>query len=223
MVLLGRSTASKDIELLVLRHEVAVLRRTHPRPHLDWADRAVLATLIRVLPRSLRTHRLVTPGTVLRWHRLWVPKTLPSAPEQGFLLPDRSRGTSSALGSDSGTISSRDLPPALPDLRAAVRLAGPAAPLRQRQEHRDPGAAPPDRRPATPGQITPADLGRPGYPGRPHPAAVYRTPPPAVPGHHPAHPAALARRTGQAPLDLPAQETRTAGYRPGDPARARDG
>jgi hypothetical protein len=53
-------------------------------------------------------------------------ETLPSAPEQGFLLPDRSRRTSSALGSDSGTISSRDLPPALPDLRAAVRLSGPA-------------------------------------------------------------------------------------------------
>jgi hypothetical protein len=74
LLLLTRSSMSKDVELLVLRHEVAVLRRAHPKPRLDWADRAVFAALVRRLPLMLRGHRLITPGTILRWHRRLIAK-----------------------------------------------------------------------------------------------------------------------------------------------------
>ena len=66
LALLGRSDASKDVEILVLRHEVAVLRRHVTRPKPDWADRAVIAALTRLLPRHLRLYRIVTLGTLVR-------------------------------------------------------------------------------------------------------------------------------------------------------------
>ena len=69
VALLARSDASKDVEVLVLRHEVAVLRCQMARLKPDWADRAVIAALARLLPRHLRLHRIVTPGTLLAWHR----------------------------------------------------------------------------------------------------------------------------------------------------------
>src|ERR1700737_3884713 len=74
LILLGRSSASKNAELLVLRHEVAVLRRANPKPRLDWADRAVLAAVVRLLPKALGEFRFVTPGTILGWDRRLVAK-----------------------------------------------------------------------------------------------------------------------------------------------------
>jgi putative transposase len=64
LALLARSDAAKDVEILILRHQVAVLRRHNPRPRLTWLDRAVLSALSRLLPTHLRGLRLISPCRV---------------------------------------------------------------------------------------------------------------------------------------------------------------
>src|SRR5438105_4616629 len=101
LALLARSAPAKDTEILVLRHEVAVLRRQIARPKPDWADRAMIAALTRLLPRHLRLHRIVTPATLLAWHRRLTKKkwTYPNAagrppvPEETRELIGRPAGT----------------------------------------------------------------------------------------------------------------------------------
>ncbi|GAA4638270.1 hypothetical protein GCM10023196_095300 [Actinoallomurus vinaceus] len=86
IALLARSQASKDAEILVLRHQLAVLRRQGAAPRPSWADQAILAALARLLPRRRRNHLFVTPRTILRCHaelvkRRWTyPKHGPGRP-----------------------------------------------------------------------------------------------------------------------------------------------
>ena len=80
LVLRARSNTSKEIEILVLRHQLAVLRRGTRRPRLRRADRALIAALTRLLPTPRRLRLLVTPATILRWHRELVTRRWTSQP-----------------------------------------------------------------------------------------------------------------------------------------------
>src|SRR4051812_49529638 len=79
-VLHTRSDTSKEIEILVLRHQLAVLQHRTPRPRMTWTDRALIAALTRLLPLRRRLGLLVTPATILRWHRQLIARRWTTKP-----------------------------------------------------------------------------------------------------------------------------------------------
>ena len=91
LALLARSDAAKDAEILTLRHEVTVLRRTNPRPKMSWLDRAVLSALSRLLPAPLRRMRVVSPRTLLRWPASSSPGAGPTRTDSPADRPSRRR------------------------------------------------------------------------------------------------------------------------------------
>jgi putative transposase len=80
MVLHAQSENAKEIEILVLRHQLAVFGRRTPTPRISWTDRAVIAALSRLLPARRRIGFLITPATILRWHRQLVRRRWTTRP-----------------------------------------------------------------------------------------------------------------------------------------------
>jgi putative transposase len=136
LVLLGRSQGPKDAEIMILRHEIAVLRRQVARPAPDWADRAILAALVRHLPAVLRACRLVTPGTLLGLApppdhpQMDVPEPArPAAHQQRHPRPSAATGAGEPhLGIQQ---SPRRTPPARSSHQRSDRAADPARPAAQ--------------------------------------------------------------------------------------------
>jgi hypothetical protein len=98
-----REEAWRITEILILRHQLAVQQRRQPcRPKLNWADRALLAILLGVIPKA-RRHRLrllVTPDTTLRWHRDIVRRRWPPSPYAARAAGQPPAGTSRPWPSD---------------------------------------------------------------------------------------------------------------------------
>jgi putative transposase len=105
MVLLARSDDAKEIEILVLRHQLVVLQRGSTRPRMSWADRALIAALTRLLPTRRRLGLLVTPATILRWHRRLVSRrwTTPPAPHGRPAIPAGLRALAIRLATENPT------------------------------------------------------------------------------------------------------------------------
>ncbi|WP_329374865.1 integrase [Streptomyces sp. NBC_01483] len=101
LVLLSRSSAAKEAEILILRHEVAILRRQVAAPKPSRPDRALLTTFARLLPRALRQHRIASPRTLLAWHQRpikneWTQPAPPGRPP----IPEELRDLTVRLGTE---------------------------------------------------------------------------------------------------------------------------
>jgi putative transposase len=101
LVLLSRSSSAKNAEILILRHELAVLRRQVTAPKPGWPDRVLLSALARLLPRALRGHRIVSPRTLLAWHQRLVKQKWTHPPSPGRPpLPEEIRDVIIRLGTE---------------------------------------------------------------------------------------------------------------------------
>ena len=162
LALLTRSDISKDAEILVLRHEVAVLRRQIVRPKRHWADRAMIAALARLLPRHLRLHRIVTPATLLAWHRRLIknkwtyPNTTgrPPVPEEIRELVTATGETTAATGVMTGAMTGKTVAAAGPDFSGDRELDDQAGHARQQRSASALGRVP-DRLAAWQGALGP--------------------------------------------------------------------
>jgi putative transposase len=175
LVLHTRSNTANEIEILVLRHQLAVLQRRTPRPRISWSDRAVIAILARLLPARHRYGFLFTPATILRWHRQLVrrrwttPYTRPGRPA----IPGGVRALIVRLATENPTWGYRASTANSPD--SATRSAPPPS----GKSSTPPGSILRGGGPVRPGLISPragpGDLGlRPVPPRHHHPAPALR-------------------------------------------------
>src|SRR5271165_4375638 len=171
---------------------------------------------VHPLPMAGPAASLSVPEDVV-YGTVWVPRTVSLPLTWSSLMCAGSRTSVSGCASTagSGTVSTHVTTIRLPGGAPRLRLARLARPLRPGQGRRDPPPAPPGRRAPAPGRDAEAVLARPGDLVRAGPAAAQRPPPPPAPDHLPAHPAALARRPGEAALGVPAAHPREAAHSAG--------
>jgi hypothetical protein len=205
LALPGRGQAPGNAEIMVRRHEVAVLRPQVMRPKPDWADRAVLSALARLLPAALRSRRLLTPGPLLAWHRLAA---------RSWIYPNRPRHPGTSRRSAAWRCGWRSRPGPGDTAGCPADGAGPGHCLSEAAVRRDPaGPSPPARSP-------PSERLLAGVPPRPRRR-------PAGCGVFPVDTIVRTRRSvlsvrpGAAPARVPPRRAHPPGWRMGRPVGPR--